>query len=265
MEAISWLDPKDMEATIKGTPPPPEEMPIIMERREHIPPSCCICLDVRTGAVVIGLINLVMHASAFIMSTSTALYHRGEMKVQQGDEVKTEQQYYYYYNVQQQQTAEYMLQMLIACLSFVITVMLVYGAALRRPSYVLPFFCMQVFDLSIWTLVSAATVSRSSRIKMALESKPYIGEHIHKMSQTHFLFTLVFVMTAILMIKAYMITVVWSCFKHCKQVNQARQLHRGITAPNGPVLVLPTNMEAMANLPSYDDTMKNPPPPAYSN
>ena len=136
------------------------DMPIIMDRVPESPPaSCCICLDVRTGAVMIGLINLVMHAATFIMSTSVALYHK-EHAVQ---EVRpTDQQYFYYLNAQQQ-SADHMLQMLIACLSFVITVMLVYGAALRRPSYVLPFFCMQVFDLSIWTLVSAATVSRSSR------------------------------------------------------------------------------------------------------
>jgi len=208
---------------------------------------------------MIGLINLVMHAATFIMSTSVALYHK-EHAVQ---EVRpTDQQYFYYLNAQQQ-SADHMLQMLIACLSFVITVMLVYGAALRRPSYVLPFFCMQVFDLSIWTLVCAAGVSMSPRIKMVLENKPYLGEQVSKMNQSHFLFSLVVVMTGILMFKAYMVSVVWACFKHCKSVNEARRQRQMI---NAPIIYFPAgNMEAMAALPSYDDTMKNPPPPAYSN
>ena len=196
----------------KKDPPGEEGAPTVVDITSDAPPSCCLCLDVRTGAVVIGLVNLVMHAAAFIVTTTVAM-HRPETTSSDVNDP-------YYYIHPHHRNSDYLLQMLIACLSFVITAMFVYGASLRRSSYVLPFFCMQVFDMSIWILVSAATVNLGSRIKLVLENKPYLGDHVGRMSENAFVFNLMMVMTVILMIKAYMISVVWSCFKHCKEVEE---------------------------------------------
>jgi len=240
----------------------PRQGVISLDRK---PPRCCICFDVRSGAVAIGLFNLIVHASGLVMSTSVVLHQKDNelmKKYMETDENK-------YYNAYYMKThgVDHMVGVMIACLSFLITVMLVYGAALRRPSYILPFFCMQVFDLALYVLASAASVSYAPQIKRSLEMNPHFQEQFGTMNYHQFLFCLIAFCLMVLFIKSYMMSVVWMCFKYCKTSLEQRELVQpSMDNQQGAIIILPGGPQGMmAVLPSYEDTVKanSTPPPAY--
>lgn len=244
-----------------------EECQIYTRRQESAearPPTCCICFDVRSGAVAIGLFNLIVHASGLIMSTSVVLHQKDNEMMKKY--MATDENRYYNAYYMKTHGVDHMVGVMIACLSFLITVMLVYGAALRRPSYILPFFCMQVFDLALYILASAASVSYAPQIKRSLEMNPHFQEQFGKMNYHQFLFFLIGFCLIVLFIKSYMMSVVWACFKYCKVLNEQRELIQpSVDNQQGAIIILPGQQGMMALLPSYEDTVKqlNNPPPAY--
>jgi len=242
--------------------------PLRIQRRQSsvIPRTCCFCFDVRSGVVLIGLFNLVIHSAGLVM-TSSILFHGRKVMV---EEKRSTSAYgrlfegahynnFYGTGIVKRSEVDHLLGMMIACLSFLFTAMLVYGAAARRAVYLLPFFCMQVFDLSLYALASFALLRFSGSIKLALLQNPQFRETVSHLTELQFLVCLIAVCVVILLLKVFLMSIVWDCFKYCR--DHAKSLSPTIEAQ-------PQEMEFMAGdkilvLPSYEDTIKVAPPPAY--
>jgi len=212
--------------------------------------TCCCCLDVRVGTIVLGFCHLMIHIAGVIvltqMLTHPELY---------------EESYFETYG-RSPRSADNSVALAIAFCSFIITVLLIYGAITRQPSYLLPFFCLQVFDFCVSLLGAVGAVSYLPEIKLILKSNsnfPY-GSEVDKMDNRTLLMTVVFVSLIVLLIKAYFITCVWSCYKilvNQMNVDLARTIMYHVD--NDP--------EHQLLLPNYDEAVKDTPkesPPPYS-
>jgi len=228
------------------------------------PQSCCLCLDVRIGTVIIGLFNLICHAF-WIVSISTYFARKSKQQEKLSEyakQWKVFDRFNEVANQHQDNINHHFVAMVIACLSFLIVIMLIYGAALRKSGYVLPFFCLQVFDLCFTVLVAVTICSYAPQLKYHLEMTADAAnrECIKSMSLTHFRMVLFSFWLVVLLIKYYFASVVWSCYCHCKKTEERRTR----TDSQPTILLYQGDMETMNLLPTYDDVVKTNPPPAYA-
>lgn len=215
---------------------------------------------------MIGLFNLIIHSAGLVMTASVVMNHKQEKSLIR-NWMETHDNRYYNAFTLRRTGVDHMLGVMIACLSFLFTVMLVYGAAMRRAVYMLPFFCMQVFDLSLYVLASAAVLSFAPQIKHMLEMNPQFQKSVAQMNPSQFQLFLLTICFFILLLKIYLMYVVWDCFKYCRELaTQAIRCEQANAEAGGnhAVLIFPGEKgNAMAILPSYEDTVKVAPPPAY--
>lgn len=207
-------------------------------------------MDVRIGTIVLGFCHLMFHIAGVIVLTQMLTHP--EMY---------EESYFETYG-RSPQSADNSVALAIAFCSFIITVLLIYGSITRQPSYLLPFFCLQVFDFCVSLLGAVGAISYLPELKLVLKSNsnfPY-GNEVDQMDNRSLLMTVVFVSLAVLLVKAYFITCVWSCYKIL--VNRANaDLARTI------MYHVDNEEEHQLLLPNYDEAVKDTPkesPPPYS-
>jgi len=234
----------------------PEEGDVIRienMQADNKPPSCCMCLDVRIGAVLIGLLYLVIYSAWLAVNTPKVLFSHHE-------DSKTFQYYDFHYYAEKHNVDRNAVAMVIACLIFLLVVMMMYGAALRRSNFILPFFCWQVFDMCRLVMTAATMISYADRVKFHLETFDSSYDNLKHISLQRFRMMLVTVSLIVLTVNYYMMTIIWDCFKHSKKVEESRAKFE----PSPNYMVCQTDMETMTLLPSYDDVVKSSPPPAYA-
>lgn len=210
---------------------------------EMNPRPCCCCLDVRIGSVLIGLFHLVFHFASLIIATSVMLhpsvYKKGGA----------------YW---QRMAGDNYIGMTLACLSFFITVMLIYGALMHQPSLILPFFAVQVIDIILFVLGAAGTITYGAEVKFRLENCQYFRykDTVAGMSLYTFIFFLVVTCLGIMFIKVYLMACVWECYHFVK-----RQYD------NSGNNAFHTSLNEEVPLPNYEEAIKIPkemPPPYIS-
>jgi len=227
------------------------------------PKSCCLCLNVRIGTIMIGLFNLVCHAFWIVSLSSYIKKHQSTELSEHLKEWKVINHFSDFAQQHQQNINHNMIAMVVACLSFLIVVMLVYGATLRLSGYILPFFCLQVFDLCLSVLVFATVTSYAPQLKYYLEVSAHDEVHrqyLQNMSLTHFRMILFSFWIVVLAVKYYFANTVWECYCHCKKMEERRNVR---TDNQAAILLYQGDMETMNLLPTYDDVVKTSPPPAY--
>lgn len=224
------------------------------------PPSCCVCLNVRLGTIVISL--FYMFCGIFVAAQTL----RHKKKEYAGTVVVDEFDDWSYLNHFQNNGHKYAVDrncvgLVILCMSVIVMILCIYGASLRRSSYVLPFFCLQVFDMSLTIMIAATMLSYASRLKWFMENSGKYDEHIANMSLTHFRMLLVTFWLITITIKYYMMSVVWECYKYTKGIEDQ---HRRMDV-NPSFMIYPgaLGVDGMV-LPTYDDVVKASPPPAYT-
>lgn len=218
-------------------------------------PSCCFCLDVRIGAILIGLMYLIVYSAIMVGKKSKALV----------EEEKNDQDWKYYVDMheviaQRHNVDQKLVGMIIASLIFVLVVLMIYGAALRRSNFIVPFFCWQVFEMCRSVLIAATTVNQAARVKFIMEMQTGDDKLIN-MSLPRFRMILITVWLIVLTIMLYLMTVIWVCFKHCKSVEDRQER---LEANPSYFAYHTADMDAENLLPSYDDVLKANPPPAYT-
>lgn len=153
--------------------------------------------------------------------------------------------------------------------SFFVTVLLVYGAAKGYPGYLMPFFCLQVFDFCVTCLTIVGYFSYMPDMKTCLDKGSFFDRQMEfpftndLKSLDHdwvMLFAIIF-FVLILTLKAYFIGVVWACYKYLTNYKSAgNQMARAYEVSNGEdsEMLLP---------PKYEDAVRmaaeQPPPPPY--
>lgn len=162
--------------------------------------------------------------------------------------------------------------LLYLCL-IAISGMLVYGALKRKRSYLLPFFCLQLFDFAITTLTAANFLTYLRQVHRLLEHQklPWREELLELNPQTLSIVVLV-AFISVVMVKAYAIGIVWRCYKYLtmQRQNLITMLPFLIGDVNGATHSSAGRLERDYNslLPDYDEaiaqSLKQAPPPSYS-
>lgn len=152
-----------------------------------------------------------------------------------------------------------------------VTLMLIYGAVKGKPSHLLPFFCLQIFDFAIATLTAAGHLcyirSMHLWITESQNRLPWREELMKLNPQTLSVLVLIgFIL--FIFLKAYAIGVVWRCYKFLT----FRQHNLRSTLPYTiPVTIDATNVSQERDnnllLPDYEEaitqSLKQAPPPSY--
>jgi len=213
--------------------------------------TCCCCMDVRIGTIVLGFCHLLIHIAGVVVLTQMLL-HPGLY----------EEKYYQTYGTVPR-TADNSVALAIAFCSFIITTLLIYGAITRQPSYLLPFFCLQVFDFCVNLLGAIGAVSYIPEIKLMLKNNPNFpyGSEVDRVDMRSLMMTIILLCVIVLLIKGYLIACVWSCYKLLVnyRVKQATQTFM-FEIEGG-------DSETHVLLPNYEDAVKDTPkesPPPYT-
>ncbi|XP_048582837.1 lysosomal-associated transmembrane protein 4A [Nematostella vectensis] len=215
--------------------------------------TCCCCMDVRIGTIVLGFCHLFIHIAGVVVLAQMLLH----------PEVYEEKYYQTYGTVPR--SADNSVALAIAFCSFVITALLIYGSITRQPSYLLPFFCLQVFDFCVNLLGAVGAISYIPQLKLMLKNNPnfpYRGD-VDRLDMHSLMFTVVMVCLIVLLVKAYLIACVWSCYKILVnyRINQATQIFTYDVngEPNEDHALLPNYEDAIK------DSAKDTPPPYTAN
>lgn len=242
----------------------------IVNEEENTIPSCCIFFDVRSGTMMIGLFLLVVYSSSLIFASSVFGGHHNWYDMNESKHWPFLSDFHQV--APQHSVDQELVGMVFVCLYFVVVLLLIYGAALRRSSYLLPFFCLQFFDICLTLLVAATAITYAAQIvpkinqfhlqNLQNEVSIQYGHFVPKMSVARFRLLMVTINLLLLTIKYFMISVVWCFFKYCRSSEERRS--RVEATPNH--MIYQGNMDSMIVLPTYEDALKQKatPPPAYS-
>ncbi|XP_038057698.1 lysosomal-associated transmembrane protein 4A-like [Patiria miniata] len=231
-----------------------------MGRDSQSHPSCCFCLHVRTGSILIALWHMVGQVCAMLLIAS--------MIIKGSDEGNTDKDGGSIFSIENQHDAsDYCVGLVIVFCYFLITSMMIKGVAQYQSSYLLPFFCLQLFDFFITCLTAIGLMSYYPDYDYEDTGKfPYNQEFMHwkerfpvnkfDIDNQWFMLIALVLFLFIMMVKAYCIACVWSCYKYIA----AREIGDNVSSNNYAM-----DAEALLpKLPNYDDAIKTPsekPPP----
>lgn len=152
--------------------------------------------------------------------------------------------------------------------TFAITLLMVYGAVKGKPSYLMPFFCLQVFDFCIASLTAVGYLCYLPDIHRLVAVSRHIPfqEELLRLNPQCLSLLVLFTFVAAMMVKAYFICVVWSCYKYLslRLVAAQRTIH----------YIDPDNQSLLPDLPDYETAIGDPrfsfkkfptPPPSYAS
>uniref|UniRef100_A0A8B9M184 Lysosomal-associated transmembrane protein 4B n=2 Tax=Telluraves TaxID=3073808 RepID=A0A8B9M184_9AVES len=147
----------------------------------------------------------------------------------------------------------------ISLLMILICAMATYGAYKQHAAWIIPFFCYQIFDFALNTLVAISVLVYPSTIQDYLRQLPNnfpYKEEIMSVNPTCLVVIILLFISIILAFKGYLISCVWNCYRYINSRN------------NSDVLVYITTNDTAVLLPPYDDPVngaaKDPPPPYVS-
>lgn len=252
--------------------------------------TCCFGLHVRTATIIIGIWHLCLNLLALgIISVivRTNNYHLLLDDMNDTDDSeneplapilptplsKVDRPYAYIERFQQQGLHSNDVDMsgLVFLCMIAVTLMLIYGAVKGKPSHLLPFFCLQIFDFAIATLTAANHLCYIRSIHMWIaESQnrlPWKEELVKLNPQTLSVLVLIgFIL--FIFLKAYAIGIVWRCYKFLtfRQHNLRSMLPYII--PDAPDTAnMRQERDNNSLLPDYDEavaqSLKLAPPPSY--
>ncbi|XP_021700103.1 lysosomal-associated transmembrane protein 4B isoform X2 [Aedes aegypti] len=152
-----------------------------------------------------------------------------------------------------------------------VTLMLIYGAVKGKPSHLLPFFCLQIFDFAIATLTAANHLCYIRSIHIWItESQNRLPwkEELAKLNPQTLSVLVLIGFILFIFLKAYAIGIVWRCYKFLtfRQHNLRSMLPYII--PDAPdTLNMRQERDNNSLLPDYDEavaqSLKLAPPPSY--
>lgn len=150
--------------------------------------------------------------------------------------------------------------MFLIFFTLIITISMIYGAIKGKPKMLIPFFCMQLFDLFV-TILSAfgylCYLPDFQRLIIRTESQ-YLPSGITSVNPRFMSFIVIFSLFITIISKGYFVGVVWSCYKYLTLKRSSAQ----------PTIHYIESNFVVQNLlrPDYDFNMKKfpPPPPSYA-
>ncbi|KAL1433676.1 hypothetical protein MTO96_012216 [Rhipicephalus appendiculatus] len=224
---------------------------------------CCFCCHVRTGTVILGIWHLILHVLALAILVSMMLRpelveklygNNGSATQLSGSFITRFRPSVYNHELSDMandpklasiRNEDLHVALAITVCTGVVTLLLLYGTIWGQPTYLMPFFCLQVFDF----VLSALTV---------------VGYFSY---MPDWLCTVVMVgFVACMMIKAYVMGIVWSCYKYLRLRQEASLPDvesDSEVLPYGQAL-LPPDYETATKMPAFVPVYAPPPYPSHS-
>ncbi|XP_055885000.1 lysosomal-associated transmembrane protein 4A-like [Biomphalaria glabrata] len=236
---------------------------------------CCLCCHVKTGTlfygILIGLVHLVfLGFLIFATIRPDILVPNSYQQPYDGIIVVQAENGNFIPNFSDEQFKQpiskdnlcVMFGITLVCL--ISTVALVYGVARNLASYLMPFFCLQVFDfcLSCLTVVGCFTYAPNVKKWMedqGLQNVPLMNR-LMCLDSDYLMLLFVTCLILVLSIKAYLIGMVWSCYKFIQLHVASRSVVREYAVDPDTEMLLPPCYEEAIKVPS-----NYPQPPAYSS
>jgi len=232
---------------------------------------CCLCFHVRTGTVLLGIWHLLMHILVLSL-VGVVLMNPGLLPNTQEQnssssanlmypDVQGDDPYNYdsWLSKNTWTSEDKFMGMLITLTSFLITCMLVYGALRGKAGYLMPFFCLQVFDFCITclTIVGYFSYTPNMKVWVAQQDGLPFKEYLLKMNPDWLMLLVVTFFVFVMTIKAYFIGVVWACYKYLTNRQLQGEVIRRVDNMEDGEMLLPPKYEDVVNIPAEQ------PPPAY--
>ncbi|KAM8847199.1 lysosomal-associated transmembrane protein 4B-like isoform 1-T1 [Synchiropus picturatus] len=211
--------------------------------------SCCLCCHVRTGTIILGVWYMLINAVVLLILL-TALsdpdkYHLTSAELANDLDVMDD--------------ANMCIASAISLLMILICGMATYGAYKLRAAWIIPFFCYQIFDFALNTLVAVSIAVYPNTVQDYLQQLvplplqpdnfPY-KEEIAALSNVCLVLLVLLFISCILAFKAYLIACVWNCYRYV--------CGRG----SAEVLLYVTTNDTTVLIPPYDDSVSAPPKPS---
>lgn len=153
----------------------------------------------------------------------------------------------------------------LVCLCMIaITLMLIYGAIKGKPSHLLPFFCLQLFDFAITSLTAAGYLCYLRSVHRLISESHRLPwrDELLKLSPQTLSVVVLFSFISVVFLKAYTIGIIWRCYKYLtmRQHNIRSMLPYII-----PDVTVRQERDYSSLLPDYEEAvLKQAPPPSYS-
>ncbi|XP_064625671.1 lysosomal-associated transmembrane protein 4A-like [Lineus longissimus] len=239
---------------------------------------CCFCVHVRTGAILLGLWHMAMHLivlSLFgvmmihpeiLQSNRTVAVTSDTVNIYLNEYDKNDDAYMNWFQDRKWTTEDKYVGLLITLCSFLLTALLVYGALKAKPGYLMPFFCLQVFDFCITCLSVVCYFSYMPNIKQWIREQDNLPfkEELLNFDAQWLMLIVIMVFVLLMSMKAYFIGVVWACYKYLSRRNIEQAVTTYMDGEHG------TDSEMLLP-PKYEDAIKYPvqmshlpPPPPYT-
>uniref|UniRef100_A0A8C5PFC8 Lysosomal-associated transmembrane protein 4B n=1 Tax=Leptobrachium leishanense TaxID=445787 RepID=A0A8C5PFC8_9ANUR len=211
--------------------------------------SCCLCCHVRTGTIILGIWYLIINSVVLLILLSALadpdLYHLSNVELKNDLDFMDD--------------ANMCIATSISLLMILICAMATYGAYKQHAAWIIPFFCYQIFDFALNSLVAVSVLVYPNTIQDYLRQLPSnfpYKEEIMSVNPTCLVVMILFFISVILAFKAYLISCVWNCYRYINNRNSS------------DVLMYVTTNDTAVLLPQYDDgacgAAKEPPPPYVS-
>jgi len=242
--------------------------------------TCCWCCHVRTGTVLIGILALLLQLAGIILAAIVSLRPdlTGVLEFEQlraepsitdilenstGEPVESR---VWWLSRKNWTDDDKFVAVLLIGGSVVATMMLIYGAIKGRPGHMVPFMGLQVFDFCITSLTVISYFSYVPDVKRWIDAQASfpMKEKLMSVEADWLMLAIVLASVAILVVKAYLIGIVWSCYKYlCQEMRSLRSAYASdVTAnPEDAEILLPPKYEDIAQMPP---NQSSPPPPPYS-
>jgi len=247
------------------------------ERRDEW--RCALCCHVRTGTILLGIWHLILHVLALAI-IAVVLIHP-EIIDKPHDEVGTNDllsietqkpktyEYHYEYSFFKDcrwTTHDINAGMAVTFCTFLITMLMVYGAIKGNPRYLMPFFCLQVFDFCIASLTVIGYFSYMPDVRQTIAENPNIPfqKDLLKLDTQWLSLIVLITFIFLMMVKAYFIGVVWSCYKYLIYRNASNSMIEFIETDSRVLLPPPDYESASKDSKQFLPICTTPPPPPYT-
>lgn len=139
---------------------------------------------------------------------------------------------------------------LVTSFSSFLTMMLIYGIIKNRPSYLMPYFSIKVFQVVMGCLTTLGFYSCLPNVRLWIETHhffPMKKELLLLENQTLELFVFSILLTSIL-VKLYVVIIVWYCYRYMVTIKSFVNMGGSSTGAIG------SNLTNMAGVYSFNDS-----------
>uniref|UniRef100_A0A8C5LIE2 Lysosomal-associated transmembrane protein 4B n=1 Tax=Jaculus jaculus TaxID=51337 RepID=A0A8C5LIE2_JACJA len=176
--------------------------------------SCCLCCHVRTGTILLGVWYLVINAVFLLILLSTLAdpnqYPFSSSELRRDSEFMDD--------------ANMCIAIAISLLMILICAMATYGAYKQHAAWIIPFFCYQIFDFALNTLVAITVLVYPNSIQEYVRQLPPdfpYRDDIMSVNPTCLVLIILLFISIILTFKGYLISCVWNCYRYINGRNSS--------------------------------------------